>query len=580
MRKSSLALYAPFIAIALVQALFVAFLPSTGAERQNLAAGQFGGGAAGFDPATGAPIDPATGEAVATGGGGATGGGSAGGGPAGGGTGRTAATGAGAPAPGGVLAKGDIGHCKNGKQFQKFYAYKSDPLCVPKWPAGADNGGATYQGVTKDSIKVVMFREIPNPLVQQALAPQGLSQTDEQRDQMAAAAEEFIAKNYETYGRKIEWVKVQGDCPQTPPDNDKCLAAAREVIKMKPFMVVWASPLYPVVFDEWAKAGIVTIGGWHFNDKFFTERRPFRYDVFMDGSRTADMIGEYFCKKLAGKNADHAGATTFPGSAQAIRATKRKVGISVPEVEANVSTAKRLAETISRCDPGHSPVVNTYESNIETAQSQSDATTQKYISERVTTVVCLCDPIAPIFGGSAFTRAGYFPEQLMPGSGLTDFDKLGRLYDKRQQAHAFGPSHLRVEVPFRDSDAAIVWRDSGRPGDPCGSCNLNWAYYAMAASVIHLTGPSLNPINVERALLSAPPNGGWAASGNNPSVLLVKFGPGDYTALSDAREVFWDDTAVSKIDGQRGAYVPVDGGRRYELGQWPAGLSPQIPVRP
>ena len=578
MRKSSIALYAPFIAVALVQALFVAFLPSTGPDRQNVAAGQFGGTAGSFDPATGAVVDPATGQpipgATASGGGAAAAG--AGGGRAAGGAGAAS----GPAAAGGVLAKGDTSHCKNGRQFQKFYGYKDDPLCVPKWPAGADNGGATYQGVTKDSIKVVIFNEIPNPLVQQALAPQGLSQTDEQRAAMADAAEAFIAKNFETYGRKIEWVRVQGDCPQTPPDNDKCLAAAREVIKMKPFMVAWASPLYPVVFDEWAKAGIVTLGGWHFHDKYFTERRPYRYDVFMDGTRTADMVGEYFCKKLAGKNADHAGQTNFPGTAQPIRLTKRKVGISVPEVEANVSTAKRLAETISKCDPGHSPVINTYESNIETAQSQSDATTQKYISEKVTTVICLCDPIAPIFGGGAFTRAGYFPENLIPGSGLTDYDKLGRLYDKQQQAHAFGPSHLRVEVPFHDSDASIVWRESGKSGEPCASCNLNWAYYALAATVIHLTGPNLNPLNVERSLLSAPQIGGWEQSGRNPNVLLYKFGPGDYTALSDAREIFWDEFATSKIDGGRGAYVPVDGGRRYELGGWPAGLSSQIPVRP
>jgi len=61
---------------------------------------------------------------------------------------------------------------------------------------------------------------------------------------------------------------------------------------------------------------------------------------------------------------------------------------------------------------------------------------------------------------------------------------------------------------------------------------------------------------------------------------MAKFGPNDYTALQDAREVYWDPTATSAIDGSPGAYVPLNGGRRYENGTWPGGLSPQIPVRP
>ena len=33
------------------------------------------------------------------------------------------------------------------------------PYCVNPWPAGKDNGGATSQGVTKDSVKIVIYLE-------------------------------------------------------------------------------------------------------------------------------------------------------------------------------------------------------------------------------------------------------------------------------------------------------------------------------------------------------------------------------------------------------------------------------------
>jgi hypothetical protein len=575
-RKSTLTLYAPFIALALVQALFIALFPSNGPGTQKVATGQFGGTQAAEGPA-------AEGATVDTSGGGATGGGA---------TGASGRQAAGALANSKASAqakqltqeylagKGDTSHCVNGKQFDLFKSYKTDPPCAAKFPAGADNGGDTYQGVTRDTIKVVVFEAEPNAAVNAVLQPQGLAASDDEIHAIDDASQKFIAKHYELYGRKIEWHRVRGACPTTPPDYDACLAAAREVVKMKPFMVVWGQPLYATVFDEWAKAGIISIGGWHFDEKYFTQRRPYRYDIFMDGTSSANLIGEYYCKKLAGKNADHAGATTFPGTAQPIRATHRRLGISVPEIEANVSTAKHVADIVRACDPGHDPVISTYTSDIERAAEQSQATTQKYISAKVTTVVCMCDPVAPIFGGPAFTAAGYYPENLLPGLGLLDYDKLGRLYDQQQQQHSFGPSHLRDEVPFHDSDASIVWRDVGNPGEPCKRCNLDWAYYAAAAAFIQGTGPILNPLNMEKAVLTSKPTNGWEASGHNSHAIMTKFGPGDYTALQDAREVYWDPTAISKIDGQPGAYVSLQGGRRYENGTWPGGLAPQIPARP
>ena len=47
--------------------------------------------------------------------------------------------------------------------------------------------------------------------------------------------------------------------------------------------------------------------------------------------------------------------------------------------------------------------------------------------------------------------------------------------------------------------------------------------------------------------------------------------PNDFTGIDDAREVYWCQGATSSIDGKPGSYVAVDGGHRYNLGQWPGG---------
>jgi hypothetical protein len=198
------------------------------------------------------------------------------------------------------------------------------------------------------------------------------------------------------------------------------------------------------------------------------------------------------------------------------------------------------------------------------------------IQNRVTTVVCMCDPIAPVFLTGGLTSNSYFPENLLPGLGLLDFDKLGRLYDQQQMQHMFGPSHLGNAIPHNESDATRVWRDVGRSGEPCQSCNLPWSYSSLLGTMIQNAGPNLNPGTVERGMLTAEPRGGWEQTGGRGEIVLTKFGQGDYTGLADYREVHWSGQARSPIDGRAGAYVPMNDGRRYQLGQLPGGFN--IPV--
>ncbi|HUR78254.1 MAG TPA: hypothetical protein VMZ22_09930 [Acidimicrobiales bacterium] len=569
MRKSSVQLYAPFLVLMIVQALFVAVAPSRGpSAASELSAGQSGGsgrgssagGADGFtEGATdgGAAID---GGSTSGGGGGTSGGGS---------TGSAGSGGVG----GGGAAAGSTAHCKDGQQFK--LVLNNPAPCVPKF--SGDNGGATYQGVTKDAIKVIRFRAQPNEQVDAILAKKGLVATAEEDAAFQAAALNFVNKHYEFYGRKLVIEEVMGACPTTPPDYDACNAAAQEVVKKKPALIYWNTSLYASVFDIWAKAGIPSIGGSSFDIGLYNQRRPYRYDVFMDGTNAADHISEYYCKKMAKKNADHSGQVIH-SRVGARGQVLRKLGIVVPEIEANVLTAKRVAEKVKACGGGDSPIF-TYESDIQRATEQTQATVSALIENKVTTVTCMCDPIAPAFLTKGMTGNSYFPEFMLPGLGLLDYDLLGQLYDTEQMAHAFGPSHLGQTTNLDATDAALVWRAEGNKGHPCGNagCGLNWAYVNAVAIAVQVAGPNFNPLNLEKGMLTSRPTGGWEPK-HNPSETLFNYGPNDYTGLGDVREVYWSTTAVSPVDGSRGAYLSPDGGRRYVLGQWPSNGLGAIPV--
>ena len=157
------------------------------------------------------------------------------------------------------------------------------------------------------------------------------------------------------------------------------MAAAQQVVKEKPFGVIWWTSLYATVYDVWSRAGIVSLGGSTFDTAFYNRSRPYRYDVGMDGTKSADHIADYYCKKLAGKPADHAGSSIHPTMPQG-RGTRRHLGIVVPEIEANVLTAKRVQAKVDACNGGDpKPVLRTYESNIETATTQTQATVSALI---------------------------------------------------------------------------------------------------------------------------------------------------------------------------------------------------------
>jgi hypothetical protein len=208
-------------------------------------------------------------------------------------------------------------------------------------------------------------------------------------------------------------------------------------------------------------------------------------------------------------------------------------------------------------------------SDINRAEETSRTVMEKLDNQGATTVVMMTDPIGPRFFTSQATARQYYPENLLAGTGLIDYDVLGRLYDPPQWRHAFGPGHLSEPIPFQQTDGPKAAADVGVTGLYSGA-NLLFSYMNAVASMVQMAGPTLTPANVERGMHTLPGAGGWERT-RNPASILVKWGPGDYTAIEDSRHAFWDQNAVSKTDGKPGAYRAVEGGRRWEIGTWTAG---------
>jgi hypothetical protein len=422
--------------------------------------------------------------------------------------------------------------------------------------------------VTATTITVVRYKPKTDAATNSVLAQADFAESEEQRLDAERAWAAFFEKRYETYGRTIEWKTFQGTCTTSPPDNNCFRLEARTIAStLKPFAVFWPFGR-PTFYDELSRLGVVNLGGNTYSRSFNKALRPFHYDVLQDGTRTAENVADYWCKKMQGKNATLAGDPP-------LRTQRRKMGIVVRESGPNKQAAEELAALVAgrRCgSAAERPEVITFSQDTSRAAQQGNAAVARLRQAGTTTVVSFSDPVELSFQLSSFESQGYHPEHLLTGSQLADNDRVARtLFPASQWVNAFGPSNLTNALPENKTDAFLAYKDGGGRSRPAGRTPVSFAYMQQIVWSIQLAGPQLTPLTVERALLGATPIGGWERSGRNPFVQLNKWGPDSYTAIDDARQVYWDPAATSAADGQRGAYVAVEGGKRYPTAQWPAG---------
>lgn len=612
--------YAPLIALAAVQVLLVAVAPSgppkaTSSLAATAQPGFTPGGALAAD-ATGADatagVDGSTvtdsGAAAGTGGSSATGGGS-GVTPAAGTTkgatgasqtaGSPGATGTAAGSTSGAAATAAAGGPKDlskcdakGRQIGPTYFM---PTCQPVWHGG-DNGGSTMAGVTATEVRFLIYEQQGDAQVNAILGTQGLASSSQQRCLARDAFTKELNKRWEFYGRKLVPVDgfgtnkgstasgndcgfpfFLGQCKLSPPDPP-CARQEAEIIatQIKPAFVIGGSG--NTFYNELAKRGVPSFGGSEYPANYYADFSPNRYDVLMDGTRSAKLLAEYYCKKLAGKPVAHAGPDVM-----GVNPPKRKVGIIYPKTYGDPVTedsANLFVNTVGQpgCNGGEKVNAYSYESDINKAQQQSTTTVSSLKQDGITTVICFCDPIAPVFLTNTMDQQGYHPEQLMSGTGLIDYDVLGRLYNPNVWKYAFGPSHLALPAKFSESDATKAYQDAGASGEPDTTENLLWAYFSLAGTAVQNAGPRLTPEAMRDGLFSATVRGGWQESGGNQLYPKIKFAaPDDYSGINDAREVYWCTARVSEVDGKAGSYQPVDGGHRYDLTEWPSGDPKVLP---
>ncbi len=361
------------------------------------------------------------------------------------------------------------------------------PPCVPAFDPAAPggNGGATWGGVTADTIRVAIYQggagDIRTALTR-TLDTQ--AQQDETTDRLAMMLDDLT----ETYGRHVELVRFEAS-----GGMDDEVAARADAIRLAdevaPFAVIGGPPLTTVFAEELAVRGIVCIDcGLATPDSFHQENAPFIWGPLPTPEEFLTILGDYLFNRVMGDPARFAGDPD-------LRSEDRVLGVVRFEQRIPVfSDLARLVTMISDAN-GVVPAANeVYTFDLDKMPERATTIVARMKAAGVTTVLFLGDPLMPIYLTQAATAQDYFPEWLVSGTVLTDSTVMGRQYDQRQWAHAFGLSVLPAKTPVDQLEAYRLhqWYFGEAPAAR-GTAQLILNDLVMLFLGIHMAGPTCGP---------------------------------------------------------------------------------------
>lgn len=449
------------------------------------------------------------------------------------------------------------------------YQVPGDPYSPPCVGFQGDNGGATHRGVTRDEVRIA-YRLLNEKGFQQTLAElAGATLVDTPTDirRTVEGLAEYFNSRYQFYGRKLKFEFYNGQGSNTDEllgrGRDKAENDADRVANTIKAFADLSGTSEPYA-GALARRGVVAFGTPYLSRDWHVERKPYAWSIATDGTKVANFGAEYALKRLCGGTAEFAGGT---GTKQ-LKGKDRKFGTLVPDNSWYQVSVALARETFSKggCDPGENVQ---YKLDLGTMSNQASNIVARLQSAGVTTVFCGCDPILPVFLSGAAARQGYFPEFIIVGTALTDTDIVGQLWNQDFATHAFGISSLTEPLPASRTLGYAAYK-SVRQDEPAFSVDLIYYQMAQLAIGIHMAGPNLTPATFEKGMFDYPPRLG--------PVGLWDYGPQDYTAADDVREIYWDRNATSKYNQKQGAFIESNPGKRYRVGQLPPG-KPDIPPR-
>jgi hypothetical protein len=423
---------------------------------------------------------------------------------------------------------------------------KYAPLCQPAFHG--DNGGATAPGVTATTITVT-YREAITP-AEQALQSL-IGKLVGTNTQAIAAMDTYISvfnREFELYGRKVVLKPFEGKGDFLAEDDGggqaQAAADADTAKSLGAFADISLLATTPPYTASLAADHVITIGGNFESITVLRRLAPFDYETAADCQKIAAAGVQIIGRAMGGLPAIYAGSA-------AMRREKRVFALIAP----NNSSYNQCSDvTVSLLEKDYGIKVAKdlrYPLNLSGGQELAANTVAQLKSAGVTTVVCSCDPVTPIFLTADANAVDYHPEWFSINFG----DAYNRLPSQTQWSHSMAGGS--VPVPRVDDEAYRAYRMAQPTGAIIPTYASIYEPLLLFFDALQAAGPDLTPQNFQRGMNSLPPSASGGMFGP------WKFGPSTFDPLTGFQVMWWDPTAVDPQDGQVGVYRACNGGETY-----------------
>ncbi len=446
------------------------------------------------------------------------------------------------------------------------------PPCVPV--DNRPNGGATTNGVTGSTITVVYYEAPPGDL---ASAIEGAAGTPATNLATVQHYVDMYNKIMPLYGRKVVLVPYNA----TGDSNDAVAARAdalRVADQLHAFASISGPAQTPAYEDELARLHVLCLEcglGATYTD--YQNDSPYLWGFLPTPDTLLNESFRYIFTQLQHHDAQWAGTPSFRHRTRSFALVTYN---SSPPRYTSI-TAHIKAEL---AHAGLTPVVNEqYLLDLSELPSEAATIAEHLKQAQATTVIFVGDPIMPIYLTKACAALDYYPEWVITGTVFTDTSTLGRYYNQKEWAHAFGISSLAVPTPIQLGDAWHLyrWWYGTTPPAP-GTASVILPGIEQLFDGIELAGPDLTAGTWAGGLFRYPPTGGGVttpleAYGYDGAPPVPSYTtPADYTFI-------WYDAAAKGTDeeGQAGTGMVryVDGGKRFSSTTGPADTVPMFQVK-
>jgi hypothetical protein len=442
-----------------------------------------------------------------------------------------------------------------------------EPYSPPCLTFEGDNGGATSMGVTGDTIKVT-FRSGALPSVfavaGQVAEKANIRDTEEDIQRTISAYFDYFNEKFQLYGRKAEitFYKGQGDQLSeffgggAEGANADALRVGQELQAFADLSVLTVPYAEALVRQK-----VIAIPPVHMSQRWYEAHAPYTWGALVDCSRLADTLVGWMVKRVAPFNARYAGDP-------AMRERQRSFALVTPEEPWYQECADAGDRKLKAAGYSFAHRID-YKLDFSALSSEAANMVAQLKDRGITSVVCVCDPILPLFLTTQATQQDYRPEWILTGSALTDADLLGQIYDPEQWRHAFGLSFLDDVFSGVRAESYRAYK-AVRNDEPAFIHDVLYYPVLMFFLGVHMAGPNLTPETFQDGMFRYPATAGETGSWS--------FGPGDWTATDDAREVWFDPGTTSPFNNEPGKYVR-SLEQRFTGDAWPDGEI-TLPIEP